>query len=162
MAVAIFRPDRAWEQPIIEAPQMTKAPNGTDWLFFSGGGTFSSLTYAIGAASCAGPLGGCTDVLAAPLISSNSQGTGPGEETIFAGAEQTTWMLYNPWHTGIPGALLRPAEAARIGWNAQGPYVAQAGLFPSPPCSQCNTGQPGGTARNKTPAKWPSSLSSWR
>ena len=161
-AVAIFRPDRAWEQPIIEAPQMTKAPNGTDWLFFSGGGTFSSLTYAIGAASCAGPLGGCTDVLGAPLISSNSQGTGPGEETIFAGAEHSTWVLYNPWHTGIPGALLRPAEAALIGWNAEGPYVAQAGRFPSPPCSQCNSGRSGGAVRNKAPAKWPTSLSSWR
>jgi hypothetical protein len=162
-AVAIFRPDRSWEQPIIEAPQMTQAPNGTVWLFFSGGGTFSSPNYAIGAASCAGPLGGCTDISSAPLISSNAQGSGPGEETVFVGVDHSTWVLYNPWHTGDPGALLRPAEAARIGWSPQGPYVAQAGRFPPPSCAWCRTGLSGDTALGKTTTTtWPSSLWSWR
>jgi hypothetical protein len=131
-AVAIFRPDRAWEDPVLEAPQMTEAPNGTDWLFFSGGDGFYTPRYAMGAAKCAGPLGGCHDTSAGPLISSNAQGSGPGEETVFVGADHSTWVLYNPWHTGELEAFIRPAEAARIGWDTRGPYVAEAGRFPSP------------------------------
>jgi hypothetical protein len=160
--VVIFRPDRAWEQPILEAPQMTKAPDGTDWLFFSGGGTYSSPNYAIGAASCAGPVGGCNDTLPAPLISSNAQGSGPGEETIFVGADHSTWVLYNPWHSGGPGALLRPAEAAHIGWSPAGPYVAQAGRFPRPPCDRCGTSGSTTAGRGKPSTGWPKSLWWWR
>jgi hypothetical protein len=131
-AVAIFQPDQAWEEPVLEAPQMVEAPNGTDWLFFSGGGGFFTPNYAIGAAKCAGPLGGCSDTSAGPLIASNAQGSGPGEETVFVGADHSTWLLYNPWHTGESQALLRPAEAARIGWNRQGPFVAEANRFLAP------------------------------
>jgi len=131
-AVAIFQPDQAWEEPVLEAPQMAEAPNGTDWLFFSGGGGFFTPSYAIGAAKCAGPLGGCRDTLAGPLISSNAQGSGPGEETVFVAGDHSTWVLYNPWHTGELQALLRPAEAAHIGWNRRGPFVAEASRFPPP------------------------------
>jgi len=131
-ATKIFVPGEAWEQPVLEAPQMTTAPDGTDWLFYSGGGGFYSADYAVGAARCAGPLGGCHDVSAGPLISSNAQGSGPGEETIYVGDDHSTWVLYNPWHSHEMAALLRPAEAARIGWNSLGPYVAEAGTFPSP------------------------------
>jgi len=131
-AVAIFRADREWEDPLLEAPQMTKAPDGSDWLFFSGGSGYYLARYAIGDAKCDGPLGGCHSVSANPLISSNYQGTGPGEETIFVAADHSTWVLYNPWHSGELSALLRPAEAARIGWSSSGPYVAEAGRFPAP------------------------------
>lgn len=131
-AVAIFQPDQAWEEPVLEAPQMVEVPNGADWLFFSGGGGFYTSSYAVGAAKCTGPLGGCRDILAGPLISSNAQGSGPGEETVFVAGDHSTWLLYNPWHTGELQALLRPAEAARIGWNRQGPFVAEARRFPPP------------------------------
>ena len=130
--VAIFVRDRAWEAPVLEAPQLRKAPDGSDWLFFSGGGGYYSPHYAIGAAPCAGPLGGCHDTAEAPLIASNAQGSGPGEETVFVAGDDSTWVLYNPWHAGEPSAPLRPVEAARIGWGADGPYVAEAGHFPNP------------------------------
>jgi len=131
-AVVIFRADRSWEEPIIEAPQMTMAPDGSVWLFFSGGGGYYLSNYAIGVARCDGPLGGCSDERPGPLISSNFQGLGPGEETVFVAPDHSTWLLYSPWHTDTPSALFRPVEAARIGWDAQGPYVAEAGQFPTP------------------------------
>lgn len=130
--VAIFTGDEPWEQPIVEAPQMVQAPDGTDWLVFSAGDGFFSPDYAMGMARCNGPLGGCHSITDTPLISSNSQGSGPGEETVFVGSDRSTWILYSPWHSGNPFALLRPVEAVRIGWNEQGPYVAEAGRFPTP------------------------------
>ena len=129
--VAIFSADRAWEEPVLEAPQMVEAPDGSDWLFFSGGTGFYSSRYAVGVAKCAGPLGGCHDTSSSPLISSNAQGSGPGEETVFVATDGSVWLLYNPWHAGAPFAVLRPVEAVHIGWNSLGPYVAEAGTFPS-------------------------------
>ncbi len=130
--VPIFTPSLPWEKPILEAPQMALAPNGIAWLFFSGGTSFYNARYAMGAAKCNGPLGKCRDTLAAPLIASNAQGAGPGEETVFVGPDGSTWLLYNPWHDDEAWRWFRPVEAARIGWDARGPYVAEAGRFPAP------------------------------
>ncbi len=130
--VAIFVADEPWEAPIVEAPQMLRSPDGTEWLVFSAGEGFYSANYAMGMARCDGPLGGCHSISNTPLISSNQQGAGPGEETVFVGDDHSAWILYSPWHAGDLNALLRPVEAARIGWNAKGPYIAQAGRFPPP------------------------------
>ncbi len=130
--VAIFRPSLHWQEPVLEAPQMVLAPNHTDWLFFSAGTGFYTPRYAMGAAMCAGPLGGCRNVSTRPLVSSNAQGSGPGEETVFVGQDHSTWLLYSPWHEDEPWRWGRPVEACRIGWDARGPYVAEAGKFPAP------------------------------
>jgi len=126
----------AWARPIIEAPQMVEAPNRTWWLFYSGGDGFGGPNYAVGAAKCDGISGPCTAAGTQPLVGSNAQGVGPGEETIFQSSESSsgssTWVLYNPWHGNIPYQWFRPVVAARIGWNSAGPYLAEAGSFPAP------------------------------
>jgi hypothetical protein len=130
--VAIFQPDEAWQDGLVEAPQMALAPDGSVWLFYSGGTGFFSSDYAIGVARCAGVLGPCHDVSPKPLLGSNSQGSGPGEETYFTANNGSDWLLYSPMHFGGLAGLDRPIEAARIGWSALGPYLAQAGTFPAP------------------------------
>ena len=130
--VPIFTPGSPWEKPILEAPQMALAPDRTAWLFFSSGNSFYNARYAMGAAKCAGPLGACHNTFSRPLIVSNAQGSGPGEETVFVGPDHSTWLLYNPWHDDEAWHWFRPVEAARIGWDARGPYVAEAGSFPAP------------------------------
>lgn len=129
----IFHPDLPWEHGVTEAPQMVRSPDGRVWLFFSAGRGFATADYAIGVALCDGPLGGCHDFAPAPLVATNSQGSGPGEETVFVAADHSYWLLYNPWHTGLIYMLFRPAEGVRIGWGVTGPYVAEAGSFPAPP-----------------------------
>jgi hypothetical protein len=131
-AVAIFRPTQAWEEPVLEAPAMVIAPNGTQWLFFSSGNGYYTPRYEVGVVECSGILSGCFTHQARQFITSNSQGPGPGEETVFVGHDGSTWLLYNPWHSRIPLAPLRPAEAVRVGWSSGGPYVAEAGQFPAP------------------------------
>lgn len=129
--VVIFLPTQPWEEPVLEAPQMVVSPYGQDWLFFSAGTGFFSSNYGVGVAECQGPLGGCHDIRSTPLLASNAQGAGPGEETIFVAPDHSTWMLYNPWHTA-GSQPLRPVEAVRIGWYPAEPYIAEAGQFPSP------------------------------
>lgn len=127
----IFSPTRPWEQPILEAPQMVKAPDGTDWMIFSAGKGYYLPQYAMGAAACRGPLGGCADVLARPLISSNAQGDGPGEETVYETTDHQIWILYSPWHTGLE-AVARPVVAAAVGWSDLGPFILDPPTFPPP------------------------------
>lgn len=128
----IYRSQLSWQRPVIEAPQMTTSPDGRTWLFFSAGKGFFTNQYSMGVALCRGPLGGCQNWTPQPLVSTNSQGQGPGEETVFVAPDRSYWLLYNPWHTGLGFLLYRPAEGVRIGWAKTGPYVAEAGAFPSP------------------------------
>jgi beta-xylosidase len=130
--VRIYQADQPWQHSLIEAPQMVTSPSGGVYLFYSASG-FAAPDYAMGVAQCVGPLGPCTDVSPNPLVASNSQGPGPGEETAFTAGDGSLWLLYNPWYSAAPFyPFMRPAEAIRIGWNSSGPFVAQAGTFPSP------------------------------
>jgi hypothetical protein len=130
---SLYQPSLAWQQPLVEAPQMALSPvDSSVWMFFSGGTGFFSPNYAMGAVKCASPLGPCNKPQPSPLIASNDQGSGPGEETYFQGSDGSDWLLYSPIHTAAPPEVDRPIEAARIGWNKAGPYVAKAGIFPRP------------------------------
>ena len=130
--VAIFRPDRAWQEPVLEAPQMVRSPLGGDWLIFSAGRGFYTADYAMGAAPCNGPLGGCHAISSGPFLASNAQGAGPGEETTYVAPGDRVWVLYSPWHNGIDRKLFRPVEAVPLGWRPTGPYPAAQTPFPAP------------------------------
>ena len=128
--VRIYQADQPWQHSLIEAPQMVISPSGTVFLFYSASG-FAAPDYAMGAAQCAGPVGPCRDVSPSPLVASNSQGPGPGEETAFtAGRRQPVVGLQPMVQRRSLYPILRPAEAIRIAWNSSGPYVAEAGAFP--------------------------------
>jgi beta-xylosidase len=130
---AIYWPRQPWQYSLLEAPQMVKDPNGRLWLFYSGGGIFNAPTYAMGYAECDSPMGPCHDTTTVPLLGSNEQGVGPGEETVFVGPDGSTWLLYNPWYAGQIYRWVRPAEAARIVWTPSGPSLGiPAGQFPDP------------------------------
>ena len=119
---AIFAPDQAWQNSIVEAPQMVLV-QGTYYLFYSGG-YFSSPGYAIGVARCVGPLGPCQDASGTPLLGSNLQGWGPGEESIFTNSAGV-WMVYSPWFANNSNAgPPRPVALAHLGFGPTGPYLA--------------------------------------
>jgi len=119
---AIFAPDEAWQQSIVEAPQIVLV-RGTYYLFYSGG-SFDKPSYAVGVARCAGPLGPCGDTTGTPLLGSNLQGWGPGEESVFTN-DAGIWMLYSPWFAGVAKAgPPRPVAMAHLGFGPAGPYLA--------------------------------------
>jgi beta-xylosidase len=119
----IFGPDEAWQNHIVEAPQMVLV-HGTYWLFYSGG-WFNQTDYAIGVARCAGPSGPCADVSPVPFLGSNAQGEGPGEESVFSNAAGV-WLLYNPFSSTLPDpGPPRPTSMAHLGFGPDGPYLAE-------------------------------------
>ena len=127
----IFGPDEPWQGHIVEAPQVVLV-RGTYWLFYSGG-WFNQPGYAIGAARCLGPLGPCADTSGSPLLGSNAQGVGPGEESVFANAAGL-WLVYTPFRSTLPlPGPARPVALAHLGFGPNGPYLAArlAGGTPS-------------------------------
>jgi beta-xylosidase len=118
----IFGPDEAWQGAIVEAPDLVLV-RGAYYLFYSGN-WFNSPGYAIGVASCAGPLGPCRDISRSPLLASNAQGSGPGEESVFTDAKGV-WLLYTPFRSNLPlPGPPRPVAMARLGFGPNGPYLA--------------------------------------
>jgi beta-xylosidase len=129
-AAVIMTPDEGWQGTIVEAPDMVEI-NGSYWDFYSGN-WFNQPAYAIGAARCAGPEGPCSDSSPLPLLGSNDQGQGPGEESVFEDPSGI-WMLYSPWRSQAPHPdfPLRPVFITRIGLTTGGPYLAAGGPPPS-------------------------------
>ena len=118
----IFGPDAPWQGHIVEAPQLVLV-RGTYYLFYSGG-WFNQPGYAVGVARCAGPLGPCTDVSPSPLLASNAQGEGPGEESIFTNSAGV-WLVYTPFRSTLPlPGPPRPVAIAHLGFGSAGPYLA--------------------------------------
>jgi hypothetical protein len=118
----IFGPDEPWQGHIVEAPQLVLV-RGAYWLFYSGG-WFNQPGYSIGVARCAGPLGPCGDTSPSPLLGSNAQGTGPGEESVFAN-RAGLWLAYTPFRSTLPlPGPPRPVSLAHLGFGASGPYLA--------------------------------------
>ncbi|HEY1652382.1 MAG TPA: glycoside hydrolase family 43 protein [Acidimicrobiales bacterium] len=126
---SIFAPDEAWQGTIVEAPQLWVA-GGTYYLFYSGS-WFNQSGYAIGVARCAGPLGPCADTSPVPLLGSNAQGAGPGEESVFSD-QKGIWLLYAPFHSPAPRpGPARPATAVRLGFDSAGVYLATTPVTPA-------------------------------
>lgn len=121
-ATRIFAPDAPWQGTIVEAPDLVLV-GGKYWLFYSAN-WFDQPAYGIGVASCVGPQGPCQDLSTQPLVSTNLQGEGPGEESVFVG-RNGFWMLYNPWRSYAPTGITppRPVAIARIGFGPFGPYL---------------------------------------
>ena len=118
----IFGPDEPWQDHMVEAPQLVLV-RGVYYLFYAGG-WFNQPGYAVGVARCAGPLGPCGDVSASPLLGSNAQGEGPGEESVFADAVGV-WLLYTPSRSTLPlPGPPRPVAMAQLGFGPAGPYLA--------------------------------------
>ncbi len=129
-AADLMGPDEPWQGTIVEAPDMVDV-GGSYWLFYSGN-WFNEAAYAIGAARCKGPSGPCADHSPLPLLSSDAQGEGPGEESMFDDPSGV-WMLYTPRHSSVPLAEVppRPVVITRIGFGVHGPYLAAGATPPS-------------------------------
>jgi hypothetical protein len=120
--VKIFSPSQQWEGTIVEAPDMVEAW-GIYWLFYSGNWYYST-TYGIGVAECQSPFGPCADPDTKPLVGSNRQGAGPGEESLFRQGN-SVYLLYNPFRANDPGPVIsRPVVMTRLGFTPEGPYLA--------------------------------------
>ncbi len=128
----LMGPDEPWQGSIVEAPDMVKV-NGVYWLAYTGN-WFNQPVYGVGVAWCAGPSGPCADYSNTPLLSSNAQGQGPGEASLYHD-QSGVWLLYTP-EMQLPGDPPRQVDITRIGFTTGGAYLAAGGLPASLPVGQ--------------------------
>ncbi len=94
-------PDQSWEAGIVEAPDLVTS-GGRYFLFYSGN-NWNSADYAIGVATCTGPLGPCTEPLSQPILASSSGIQGPGGEDVFTDSSGSYWIAFHAWTGGAVG-----------------------------------------------------------
>ena len=123
---ALLVPDQAWEGGTVEAPDLMTT-GGHYFLFFSGN-DWNSANYAVGVATCTGPLGPCTDAASGPILSSGSGVAGPGGESVFTDTSGNDWIAFHAW---VPGAVgfpnSRDLYIRRLNVSGSTPTVAPPG-----------------------------------
>ena len=65
------------------------------YLFYSGG-DYANDDYAVGYATCKGPLGPCTDAPENPILKTSCRAHGPGHNSLIEVGDQT-WIVYHAW-----------------------------------------------------------------
>jgi beta-xylosidase len=115
--------DAAWEGAVVEAPTLWQE-RGRYYLFFSAN-AYNSANYAVGYATCAGPLGPCRPSPRNPILASACRAAGPGHQAIVRDRLGRTWIVYHAWPpdkigTVTPGRVL---WLDRLEWRRAGPVV---------------------------------------
>jgi hypothetical protein len=100
-AATVFMPDQSWQGGNVEAPDLVDA--GGRYLLFYSGNNWDSASYAVGVATCAGPLGPCDDASANPILSSGAGVSGPGGESVFVDDNGNSWIAFDAWNPGAVG-----------------------------------------------------------
>lgn len=98
--VRLLTQDSRWQSPAIEGPSMV-AVQGRYYLFY-GANRWNSSRAGIGYATCAGPLGPCSDAsLDGPWMTSHGTAVGPSGPAVFTDSTGTR-LAYHAW-TGAVG-----------------------------------------------------------
>jgi beta-xylosidase len=133
--VAIERDDNGWEMRVVEAPTMVRSPAG--YVLFYSGGFFGwnaedrLSPYAMGYATCAGPLGPCKDSPDNPILHSFNDRqagclSGPGHQSLFqVGAR--SFIAFHAWAATSGCRKLedeRYLYVAPLSWKDGKPVIA--------------------------------------
>ncbi len=133
--ISLLRNDKAWEAHVIEAPTMVRTPSGYTMLFSAndyGWQDHQQLSrYAMGFATCSGPLGPCTDAPENPLLYSFSDRklgclSGPGHQTVFTSGARS-FIAFHGWATTSSCRKLdnkRYMYISPLGWRDGVPVIA--------------------------------------
>lgn len=94
-AAVLLRADRSWEAGVIEGPSMTLTGDG--WTLLYSGNAWTGAAYAVGFATCAGPLGPCTKPAHNEVLGSNARYGGPGGPEWFVDAGGALSVSFAAW-----------------------------------------------------------------
>jgi beta-xylosidase len=102
----LVKQDAPWEASVVEAPTLWRE-DGRYYLFFSGN-AFDSDAYAVGYATCDGPIGPCEDAPENPILKSACDASGPGHQTVVRDDDGEAWLVYHAWPAdgSIDGRIL--------------------------------------------------------
>jgi beta-xylosidase len=131
-SVRLLRNDAAWEDHVIEAPQMVRR-DGRLYLFYSAN-AFDRDVYAVGYATCDGPLGPCRKAAENPILKSSPAAAGPGHTFLVSTPSGQTWLLYHAWPPDSIGSVLpgRQLWLDRVDWVDGKPVVKGPTADPQP------------------------------
>lgn len=133
--VALVRNDAGWEGHLVEAPFMVR--RGERYVMFFSANDFAwqrhqrLSNYATGYATCATPLGPCTDAAANPILASSRRPlclSGPGHPAVFE-ANGRQYIAFHAWaarRNCSPGGDARFLHIAPLDWNGDVPVIALA------------------------------------
>ncbi len=99
--VQLLVPDEPWQAGTIEAPDLVEA--GGRLLLFYSGNNWGTANYGVGVATCAGPLGPCTDASPQPILASGNGVSGPGGASVFTDSSGSYWVAFAAWTPGQVG-----------------------------------------------------------
>jgi len=130
-AIPLLGNTKTWQGRLLEAPEMV-AHSGL-WTLFYSANDYASDHYAIGYASCRGPLGPCVDA-AGPVVSSDPVAAGPGHCFVLQLPHGGWWMLFHAWPpdaigSTYPGRLL---WLEPVSWQGSRPVVSKPDSRPQP------------------------------
>jgi hypothetical protein len=97
----LLAPTQSWQGGIVEGPDMVVI-NGEHLLFYSAD-DWTTANYAIGDATCSGPVGPCTAEPNEPLLASTQAFSGPGGPTLFTDTSGHLSMAFHAWLPGKVG-----------------------------------------------------------
>ncbi|MDQ6659097.1 MAG: glycoside hydrolase family 43 protein [Actinomycetota bacterium] len=122
--VALMSNTKPWQGNLVEAPEML-GHQGSHILLYSAS-NYASTDYAVGYASCAGPLGPCVDKSETPLLASSDQAAGPGHCFPITLANGSTWLIYHAWQPDAIGSTSpgRQLWLDPLRWKGSVPMVA--------------------------------------
>ena len=112
--------DQVWESSVVEGPTMWKH-DGEYFLFYSGG-DYAGDDYAVGYATCDGPLGPCHDAAENPILKTACRAHGPGHNALIE-ADGQMWIVYHAWRPLHAGDK-RELWIDRLDWQDGKPVVA--------------------------------------
>ena len=118
-AVEVLAPTQAWEGGVVEGPSMVQL-DGSLLLFFSGN-AWASSRYAVGYATCAGPLGPCRPAQANPVLRSTGSMAGPGGQEFFTDTGGAVWMAFHAYavpNVGPPNSRLLHLDRVNMSGGA--------------------------------------------
>jgi hypothetical protein len=121
---ALLTPSQSWQGGVIEGPDMVVS--GGQHLLFYSANDWRTANYAIGVASCSGPLGPCIETSTQPLLGSQQGFSGPGGPSVFSNAQGNLWMAFHGW---LPGKVGFPNSRLLF----LRPVTLSAGTAPSGP-----------------------------
>ncbi len=118
--VRLLKQDEGWEASVVEAPTLWREGERL-YLFFSAN-AFDSDLYAVGYATCDGPLGPCEDAPENPILKSACNASGPGHQTLVRDGDGDTWILYHAYPADS-AADERVLWIDRLDWEDGKPVV---------------------------------------
>jgi beta-xylosidase len=93
--ISLLTADLGWAGGVVEAPDLVLT--GGRYLLFYSGNDWNTSRYAVGVASCSGPLGPCVEPWTQPILSSDADEVGPGGESVFTDPSGSPWIAFHAW-----------------------------------------------------------------